>query len=192
MAEEEAKEGQTDRLDDVEAMARLQEEINNLPVSEHLVFMLQSLSSLAIDRLGFTPEAAARRDPEQARLAIDAFKALLTVLEQVRSATEISSHRSVLSQMQMAYVAALGAGGASAAAAPTPSEPAASAAEYEPSASGAAEQPTEASQDTEPAAPEQAPKKTTKPRANAKAAATGSAAKTGPKAAGAAGGKKGS
>ena len=63
MAEEEAAQGRTDRRDDAEAMARLQEEINNLPVSEHLVFMLQSLSSLAVDRLGLAPEAAARRDP---------------------------------------------------------------------------------------------------------------------------------
>ena len=70
-------------------MARLREEINNLPVSEHLVFMLQSLSSLAMDRLGLVPEAVRGATLEQARLAIDAFKALLDVVEQARPAAEI-------------------------------------------------------------------------------------------------------
>jgi hypothetical protein len=86
MAEEQAPQGQAGTADDVEAMARLQEQINNLPVSEHLVFMLHSLSALAIDRLGLAPAAAARRDPGQARMAIDAFKSLLEVLEPGRPA----------------------------------------------------------------------------------------------------------
>jgi hypothetical protein len=72
--------------------------------------MMHSLSSLAIDRLGLTPESAARKDLEQARLATDAFKALLGVLEGKRPAEEITAHRAVLSQLQMAYVGALEGG----------------------------------------------------------------------------------
>jgi hypothetical protein len=69
--------------------------------------MLHSLSSLALDRMGLAPETAVRKDLEQARLAIDAFKALLGLLEGKRPVEEMSAHRSVLSQLQMAYVTAL-------------------------------------------------------------------------------------
>jgi Domain of unknown function (DUF1844) len=94
--------------DEREAMQRLQEEIGRLSVADHLLLMLHSLSSLAVDRLGLTPEAATRKDLDQARLAIDAFTALLRVLEGKGPAEEITAHRSVLSQLQVAYVAALG------------------------------------------------------------------------------------
>jgi hypothetical protein len=144
---EEAKQGQSAKLDDAEAMARLQEQINNLPVSEHVVYMLQSLSSLAIDRLGMVEQSAARRDPAQARLAIDAFRALLSVLERERPPEEIATYRGMLSQLQMAYVGALNAG-----AAPAPEEA--------PQRQGAAA-PDETPAEQEP------PKKAAKPRAAA-------------------------
>jgi hypothetical protein len=102
--------------DEAEMMARLQEEIRNLSVGEHIVYMVHSLSTLAAGRLGLTADGGAHRDLEQARLAIDAFKALLNVLEGVRPAGEMAAHRGMLSQLQLAYVAAMGAtaGGASA------------------------------------------------------------------------------
>ena len=96
--------------DELEAMQRLKEEIGRLSVADHVLLMMHSLSSLAIDRLGLTPESAARKDLEQARLATDAFKALLGVLEGKRPAEEITAHRAVLSQLQMAYVGALEGG----------------------------------------------------------------------------------
>jgi hypothetical protein len=95
-------------LDEQEAMRRLQEEIGRLSVADHLLLMMQSLSSLAIDRLGLASESAERKDLDQARLAIDAFRALLGVLEGKRPAEEIGAHRSALSQLQMAYLGALG------------------------------------------------------------------------------------
>ena len=91
-----------------EAMRRLEEEIGRLSVDDHVMLMMHSLSSLAVDRLGLTPDTAGRKDLEQARLAVDAFRALLGVLDGRRPAEEIIGHRAVLSQMQMAYVAALG------------------------------------------------------------------------------------
>jgi hypothetical protein len=93
-----------------EAMRRFEEEIGRLTVIDHVLLMMQSLSSLAVDKLGVTPDAVGRKDPEQARLAIDAFRALVGVLEGRRPAEEIAAHRSVLSQLQMAYVASLGGG----------------------------------------------------------------------------------
>lgn len=97
------------KAEEVEMMQRLQEEIQNLTVSDHLLYMVQSLSALAIGRLGLTAETVERRDLGQARLAIDAFKALLEVVERVRPAEEITVHRSTLSQLQLTYVAALDA-----------------------------------------------------------------------------------
>jgi hypothetical protein len=91
-----------------DAMRRFEEEIGRLTVTDHVLLMMQSLSSLAVERLGVTPETAGRKDLEQARLAIDSFRALLDVLEGRRPAEEIAGNRAVLSQLRMAYVASLG------------------------------------------------------------------------------------
>ncbi len=93
--------------DEIEAMQRLQEEIGRLSVADHLSLMMHSLSSLAVDRLGMGQEPGRRKDLDQARLAIDGFRALLGVLEGKRPAEEITAHRAALSQLQMAYVGAL-------------------------------------------------------------------------------------
>ncbi len=90
-------------------MERLQEEIRNLPVAEHVVYMMHSLSSLAVGRMGLMPESSALRDLDQARLAIDAFKALVEVMERATPAREMAAHRGMLSQLQLAYVGALDA-----------------------------------------------------------------------------------
>lgn len=87
-----------------------QEEIRNLPVSEHLLYMMHSLSALAVGRLGLTADTSARRDLDEARLAIEAFKALMEVEEQVRPQGETNIHRETLSQLQLAYVTAVDAG----------------------------------------------------------------------------------
>ena len=94
--------------EEAEMMERLQEEIRNLPVSEHVLYMMHSLSSLAATRMGLAPDAEGGRDLEQARLAIDAFKALLETVERVRPKEETGAQRGLLSQLQLAYVAALG------------------------------------------------------------------------------------
>jgi len=106
MADEEIKQP-TD--EEREALRRFEEEIARLTVTDHVTLMMQSLPSLAAERLGMSPETAARKDLEQARLAIDAFKALLGVLEGRRPVEEMTAHRAVLSQLQVAYVAALDA-----------------------------------------------------------------------------------
>ena len=94
-----------------EAIRRLQDEIGRLSVADHVSLMMHSLSSLAVDRLGLGADAS-HRDLEQARMAVDAFKALLGVLEGRRPMEEINAHRSVLAQLQMTYVAALERGSA--------------------------------------------------------------------------------
>lgn len=110
------EEGVDLKAEEAEMMQRLQEEIQNLTVSDHLFYMVESLSALAISRMGLTAETAERRDLDQARLAIDAFKALLEVMERTRPSEAIAVQRSALSQLQLAYVAALDAGATTAAA----------------------------------------------------------------------------
>lgn len=98
------------RDDEAELVARLEEEIRGMSVADHLGYMLHSLSALAVGRLGLSPDGAGQRDPVQARLAIEAFKALVGVLEQVRPAGEVAAHRGVLAQLQLAYAGAVTAG----------------------------------------------------------------------------------
>ena len=87
-------------------MGRLQEEIRNLPVADHVMYMMQSLSALAVGRLGLGGESQPRADLDQARLAIDAFRALLEVVERAKPG-DAKPLRGMLSQLQLAYVAAL-------------------------------------------------------------------------------------
>jgi hypothetical protein len=87
-----------------EELARLQEQIMKMSVSDHLLYMLESLAGLAMRKVGATTESLAERDLDQARLAIDAFKALLQVTEPTRSEQEVTTHRAMLSQLQYLYV----------------------------------------------------------------------------------------
>jgi hypothetical protein len=92
--------------EEAEALARFQEELRRMSVGDHLATMMQSLATLAVRRLGMSPETAEERDLEQAKQAIDAFKALLTVVEGGgRPKEEVDAHRQVLSQLQMGFVA---------------------------------------------------------------------------------------
>jgi hypothetical protein len=107
--EEERREEESGDLqaEEAEMMERLQGEIRNLPVGDHVVYMMHSLSSLAAGRMGLTADSSVRPDLEQARLAIDAFKALLEIVERARPPEEIAGHRGMLAQLQLAYVGAL-------------------------------------------------------------------------------------
>jgi hypothetical protein len=104
VAEERNNEPQHDEAAMVE---RLHKELQSLSVSDHLLYMMQSLSALALARMGLTAETVEGRDLEQARLAIDAFRALVEVVERARPAQEKAVHRGMLSQLQLAYVGAL-------------------------------------------------------------------------------------
>lgn len=108
--EHKASSGAAPQGDEAELVARLEEEIRGMSVADHLGYMLHSLSALAVGRLGLGPDGAGQRDSAQARLAIEAYKALVGVLEPVRPAGEVAAHRGVLSQLQLAYAGAVTAG----------------------------------------------------------------------------------
>jgi len=149
MEDEKRKQTSDDvRAGDAETMERLQEEIRNLPVSEHLLYMMHSLSALAVGRLGLTADTAGRRDLDEARLAIEAFKALIEVDEKARPADETRIHKETLSQLQLAYAAAVRAAETAVKAAET----AVKAAETD-SSPASEEPPTPAADEDEPPAP---------------------------------------
>jgi hypothetical protein len=84
-----------------ELRAALEEQMRRLTVSDVLLQTVVTLVNLAGRRLGLArgPEAAAERDLDQARVAIEAVRALLPLLPGEESA----SVRDALSQLQMAY-----------------------------------------------------------------------------------------
>lgn len=96
-----------------EFVERMQEEIGRVPVSEHLMAFMASLSSMAFSRMGLSLDTERDRDLDQSRLAIDSFKALVEVLAPVSPGETVGLYRSTLAQMQMAYVSALGRVGTS-------------------------------------------------------------------------------
>ena len=107
-----------------ELAEQLRQELQRMKVSDLLVQTLYTVSSLGYHKL--SPES---RDLDQARLAIEALRALLPVLE---GAVPDEVHRDftqVVSNMQLAYADAVGAG----------AQPAAGSAEPAP----AAEEPVE-------------------------------------------------
>lgn len=93
-------------LTEEELLERLQEEMRRITVSDYLAHLLVSLSSMAFQRLGLTPDTVADRDLPQSRMAIDAFEALVEVLSTGLAEQEASLYRSTLHQMRMAFVRA--------------------------------------------------------------------------------------
>jgi hypothetical protein len=92
--------------EEAEFLQHLEEQIRRMKVTDHIAYMMDSLGALASRKLGLAEETYGERDLEQARLAIEAFRALLQVVEPVRPMQEVNAHRAVLSQLQVAYVKA--------------------------------------------------------------------------------------
>lgn len=97
------------RQTEEELLDQIGAELRRIGVGDYLAQLLMTLSSMAFQRLGLTPETAADRDVDQARLAVDAFAAVLEVWTPTRPADEAAMFRSTLHQMRMAFVAATAA-----------------------------------------------------------------------------------
>jgi hypothetical protein len=83
---------------DEELIQRLEEELKKLKVSDLLVQTLYTLSSLGYRKLGDDD-----RDLDQARLAIEALRALLPVLEQAVGEDVVRDFKQVTANLQLAY-----------------------------------------------------------------------------------------
>ena len=82
-----------------EVRAALEEQMRRISVEDVLVQTAVTLVNLAGRRLGLVPEAAGERDLEQARVAIEATRALLPLIP----ADTAGPIRDALSQLQMAF-----------------------------------------------------------------------------------------
>jgi hypothetical protein len=84
---------------DDELLKQFEEELKTLKVSDVLVQTLYTVSSLGYRRLS-EPD----RDLEQARLAIEALRAVLPVLEGSASDELVRDFKQVTANLQLAYV----------------------------------------------------------------------------------------
>jgi hypothetical protein len=92
-----------------ELRAAYEAEIKRIRVEHLLLETIVSLVNLGMRRAGIAPGTETERDPEQVRLAIEAIRALLPLVEQAapQQATPI---REALSQLQLAFVKSGGPG----------------------------------------------------------------------------------
>ena len=128
---------------DPELLARLAAEVQRLPIRDLLVQTIGTISSLAWGRF-----SGPGRDLKQARLAIDALRALVPVVAPTVSEQAGRDLNAVVSSLQLAYVKALAEEPAPAPPPAAPEEPAA--APTEPGATAAPAEPGPA-----PPAPEE-------------------------------------
>jgi hypothetical protein len=81
-----------------ELLKQVEEELKKLKVSDLLVQMLYTVSSL-----GYRKLSSEDRDLEQAKLAIESLRALLPVLEGAVPEDVLRDFRQVTSNLQLAY-----------------------------------------------------------------------------------------
>jgi hypothetical protein len=87
---------------DAKLIQQLEEELKKVKVSDLLVQTLYTVSSLGYSRL-----AAESRDLEQAKLAIEAMRALLPVLDGAVPEDVLRDFNQVTANMQLAYAKAV-------------------------------------------------------------------------------------
>ena len=83
---------------DEELLEQVEEQLRNLKVSDLLVQTLYTVSSL-----GYRKLSEEDRDLDQAKLAIEALRALLPVLEGVVPEDVVRDFRQVTANLQLAY-----------------------------------------------------------------------------------------
>jgi hypothetical protein len=84
-------------------MAELAVRLGRTPVRDVMVQTMATFTDMAGIRLGLGPEGEARRDLGQARLAIEALRALVTVSDTHLGAEYARAFREPLTQLQLAY-----------------------------------------------------------------------------------------
>jgi hypothetical protein len=90
--------------------ARLEEELKKIRVPDVLLQTIVTLINLGGQRLGLSEQTKDARDPEQTRVAIEAVRSLLPLLEgEAGVAAHLQPIRDALSQLQMAYAREVGA-----------------------------------------------------------------------------------
>ncbi len=106
----------SDQPSEEELRAAYESEIKKIRVEQILLEQVVSLVNLGMRRTGLSPGTEDERDVSQVRVAIEAVRALLPLIEQ-SAPPQASAIREALSQLQLAYVR-LGGGSGEASAEP--------------------------------------------------------------------------
>jgi hypothetical protein len=86
-----------------ELRAAYEEEIRKVRVEHVLLEHVVTMVNLGMRRTGLAPGTESERDPGQVRLAVEAIRALMPLLEQ-SAPQQVGPIREALSQLQMAFV----------------------------------------------------------------------------------------
>lgn len=92
-----------------EMRAALEEELKRVRVEQVVTEATVSILNVAVLRAGLVPGSEGERDLDQTRIGIEAVRALLPLVEQAVGTEQARPIRDALSQLQMAYVRAVGA-----------------------------------------------------------------------------------
>jgi hypothetical protein len=109
----------TDQPSEEELRAAYEAEIKKIRIEQILLEQVVSIINLGMRRTGLAPGTEDERDVGQVRVAIEAVRALLPLLEQ-SAAPQAAQIRDALSQLQLAYVRLGGSPGEGAAAGAAP------------------------------------------------------------------------
>ncbi len=93
-------------LSEEELRRKIEEHVRQQKVSDVLVQFMASLSNLAYMKMGITEDTRDIKDTEQARLAIDSFKALLDAAGPRLEDQDRNALAGALASMQMTFVKA--------------------------------------------------------------------------------------
>ncbi|HKG04216.1 MAG TPA: DUF1844 domain-containing protein [Conexibacter sp.] len=97
-----------------EMRAALEEELKRVRVEQVVTEATVSILNVAVLRAGLVPGSEGEQDLGQTRMGIEAVRALMPLVEQALGAEQARPIRDALSQLQMAYVRAVGDSGADA------------------------------------------------------------------------------
>ena len=109
----------SDQPSEEELRAAYEAEIKKIRIEQILLEQVVSLINLGMRRTGLAPGTEDERDIDQVRMAIEAVRALLPLIEQSAPA-QAGQIRDALSQLQMAFVRLGGAAGGPEQPAPVP------------------------------------------------------------------------
>lgn len=97
-------------MSEAELRAELEKHFREQKVSEVLMQFMVSLSTMAYTKMGLTEETGYVRDLDQARLAIDSFKALLDAAAGSLGQQDVQALAGALASMQITYAREVGGG----------------------------------------------------------------------------------
>ena len=91
-----------------EALKKLQDTVNRMPVKDLIGSMLMNLAATSYVKLGLPAETnAAYKDTEQAKQAIDCLDALLKAIEPAMDPQEANAYRQTVANLKLAYAQAV-------------------------------------------------------------------------------------